>query len=153
MPTTISGTTGVSQVQDGAISTPEKLGSAVVTPPKMSGGQTGNPPVFGARAWAKFNGGTTGTNAPTAGGNVATIQRVGAGIYAVVFTTAMPDANYAVSGTASTTSTAESRGGVVHPVDGTLTTTGFTFIVSRNGDNGAAPALQDNANVSFSVYR
>lgn len=99
MSTTISGTTGVSQVQDGAISTPEKLGSAVVTSPKMSGAQTGNAPLYGARAWCVFNGTTPGTNAPLAGGNVASVARAGTGTYTVTFTTAMPDTNYAVLAT------------------------------------------------------
>jgi hypothetical protein len=37
MTTKIDGTTGVDQIQDGAVSTSAKLGSSVVTPPKTSG--------------------------------------------------------------------------------------------------------------------
>jgi hypothetical protein len=51
---------------------------------------------YSCRAWCKFNGATTGTNAPTAGGNVSTVTRNSAGNYTINFTTAMTDANYAV---------------------------------------------------------
>jgi hypothetical protein len=59
---------------------------------------SGTAPIYGCRAWCRFNGTTTGTNAPTAGGNVSTVTRNGAGDYTINFTTAMPDANYSVSG-------------------------------------------------------
>jgi hypothetical protein len=45
-----------------------------------------------AKAWVNFNG--TGTVAIRASFNVASITDNGVGIYAVNFTTAMPDANY-----------------------------------------------------------
>lgn len=47
-----------------------------------------------ARAWVNFNG--TGTVAIRAAGNVSSITDNGTGDYTVNFTTAMPDANYAV---------------------------------------------------------
>jgi hypothetical protein len=50
--------------------------------------------AFGCRAWVNFNG--TGTPAIRASGNVTSITDNGTGTYAVNFTTAMPDANYAV---------------------------------------------------------
>jgi hypothetical protein len=49
------------------------------------------------RAWVNFNG--TGTVAIRAAYNVTSITDNGTGQYTVNFTTAMPDANYAVSGT------------------------------------------------------
>lgn len=48
-----------------------------------------------ARAWVNFNG--TGTVAIRAAGNVSSITDNGVGDYTVNFTTAMADANYAVS--------------------------------------------------------
>jgi hypothetical protein len=48
-----------------------------------------------ARAWCIFNGTLTGTNAPTAGGNVTSVTRNSAGNYTVNFTTTMTDANFA----------------------------------------------------------
>lgn len=50
----------------------------------------------GNKAWVNFNG--TGTVAIRASNNVSSITDNGTGDYTVNFTTAMPDANYAVSG-------------------------------------------------------
>ena len=47
-------------------------------------------------AWVTFNG--TGTVAISASGNVSSITDNGTGRYTVNFTTAMPDANYSMSG-------------------------------------------------------
>ena len=51
--------------------------------------------AYGCRAWVNFNG--TGTVAIRASGNVSSITDNGVGQYTVNFTTAMPDANYAVA--------------------------------------------------------
>jgi hypothetical protein len=51
-------------------------------------------PAFAARAWVNFNG--TGTVAIRGSGNVTSITDNGTGNYTLNFTTAMPDANYAV---------------------------------------------------------
>lgn len=53
---------------------------------------------YKCRAWVNFNG--TGTVAIRASGNVSSITDNGTGDYTVNFTTAMPDVNYSVSGTA-----------------------------------------------------
>jgi hypothetical protein len=53
--------------------------------------------VYTAKAWVNFNG--TGTVAIRASGNVSSITDRGTGQYTVNFTTAMPDANYAVNAT------------------------------------------------------
>lgn len=53
-----------------------------------------------AKCWVNFNG--TGTVAIRASFNVSSITDLGTGAYLVNFTTAMPDANYAVVGAAST---------------------------------------------------
>lgn len=52
-----------------------------------------------AKAWVNFNG--TGTVAIRASFNVTSITDNGTGDYTVNFTTAMPDANYAISGFAT----------------------------------------------------
>jgi uncharacterized protein (AIM24 family) len=51
--------------------------------------------AYGCRAWVNFNG--TGTVAIRASGNVSSITDNGTGDFTVNFTTAMPDANYAVN--------------------------------------------------------
>ena len=110
MPISITGTgtiTGISAggLPDDCITTAEIAGSAVttakvnaasITAAKLDGAQSGSAPIFGARAWCRFNGTTTGTNAPTAGGNVSTVARNSAGVYTINFTTAMDDANYCI---------------------------------------------------------
>lgn len=57
---------------------------------------SGSAPSYSARAWVNFNG--TGTVAISASGNVSSITDNGVGSYTVNFTTAMPDASYAVIG-------------------------------------------------------
>jgi len=54
--------------------------------------------AYGCRAWVNWNG--TGTVAIRASGNVTSITDNGTGDYTVNFTTAMPDANYNITGTA-----------------------------------------------------
>ena len=54
------------------------LTAASVTAAKLDGAQTGSAPIFGARAWGQIaNNGSTATL--TAGGNVASVSRVGTG--------------------------------------------------------------------------
>jgi hypothetical protein len=55
--------------------------------------------VYTAKAWVNFNG--TGTVAIRASGNVSSITDNGTGDYTVNFTTALADANYAVTGAAA----------------------------------------------------
>jgi hypothetical protein len=70
---------------------------------------TSSPPTFRnnsveigtlCRAWVNFNG--TGTVAIRSSFNVSSITDNGSGDYTINFTTAMPDANYATIGSAST---------------------------------------------------
>jgi hypothetical protein len=70
------------------------MGSATMPIP------SGSAPMYAARAWVNFDGTTnTGGNCTIrASGNVSSITDNGTGNYTVNFTTAMPDANYAVSG-------------------------------------------------------
>jgi len=65
---------------------------------------TGSAPMYACRAWVNFNG--TGTVVIRASGNVSSITDNGTGDYTVNFTTAMPDANYAMSGSGEDTDTA-----------------------------------------------
>ena len=55
--------------------------------------------AYGCRAWVNFNG--TGTVAIRGSGNVSSITDNGVGDYTINFTTAMPDANYSVTGIAT----------------------------------------------------
>ena len=59
---------------------------------------SGTAPLYFCRAWVNFNG--TGTVAIRGSGNVSSITDGGTGTFAINFTTAMPDVNYAAVGTA-----------------------------------------------------
>jgi hypothetical protein len=68
-------------------------GSSGIVFPDLTSMQTGQQAV---KAWVNFNG--TGTVSIRAGYNVSSITDNGVGDYTVNFTTAMPDANYAMGG-------------------------------------------------------
>jgi hypothetical protein len=88
------------KIADGAVGTVD-IADASITAAKMSGAQSGSAPAYAARAWVNFNG--TGTVAIRGSGNVSSITDNGIGDYTVNFTTAMPDANYAVKSSGANT--------------------------------------------------
>ncbi len=100
--------------------------------------------AYGCRAWVNFNG--TGTVAIRASGNVTSITDNGTGDYTVNFTTAMPDANYAWSGSA--TNAANSN-----IVMGQNAPTAPTASALRINTAQAAVAFADMQYVSISVFR
>jgi len=144
MTTQISGTDGVDNIKAGTVQT-DDLAPLAITGAKLSGGQTGNAPIFGARAWCVFNGTTTGTNAPTAGGNVTSVTRVSAGNYTITFTTAMSDTAFApvcncrLSGTV----------GIVAPAPDIVLTTTSISIQAFN----SAGSLIDPTYVFVAIFR
>jgi hypothetical protein len=81
-------------------------------------------PQFACRAWANFNG-TSGV-VIRASGNISSVTRSQAGIYVINFTTAMPDANYAVAQSSN-----DLTNGTCNAVSG-LTTTSFTLATISN---------------------
>lgn len=115
---------------------------ASITPAMLNGAQTGSAPIYGARAWCVFNGTTTGTNAPTNGGNIASITKVGTGSYTCLFVTSMPNANYAVVFCSSNNGSFRATHEYL-----SKTTTGFSFTTTQAGTNAAA----DFPDVSFIV--
>lgn len=96
---------------------------------------------FSCRAWANFNGVTTVTIAGS--GNIASIVRNSAGNYTVTFTTAMPDANYSVVGSAPGDNTQP----FVFSIN-TFTTTTFNISITRT-----ALAFTDPILCCFAVFR
>lgn len=70
--------------------------SDILTQTKAALNASGSAPVYACRAWVNFNG--TGTVVINASGNVSSITDNGTGDYTVNFTTALPDANYALGG-------------------------------------------------------
>jgi hypothetical protein len=99
---------------------------------------SGSAPLFACRAWANFSG--TGTGG--ASGNVSSITDNGTGDYTVNFATAMPDANYAMSGSGEDS---DSRGDVLiaRPNGGTKTTTACRIkTTNKNADAGDYPSVE-----------
>lgn len=102
MPITIDGNGTIT----GAATLATTVANPTFTTPNINSAQfatvSGTAPIYPCRAWVNFNG--TGTVAIRASGNVTSITDNGNGNYAVNFTTAMPDANYAVVAIAGDTS-------------------------------------------------
>jgi hypothetical protein len=65
---------------------------------KTATNATGSAPVYACRAWVNFDG--TGTVSIRDSGNVSSVTDNGTGEYTLNFTTAMPDTNYVITGTA-----------------------------------------------------
>jgi hypothetical protein len=96
MSITINGSGTIS----GASTLSTTVASPTFTTPTLDSAQfatvSGTAPLYACRAWVNFNG--TGTVAIRASGNVSSITDNGTGDYTVNFTTALPDANYAMAG-------------------------------------------------------
>jgi hypothetical protein len=97
------------------------------------------------RAWVNFNG--TGTVAIRASGNVSSITDNGTGDYTVNFTTAMSDANYAISGSGAQDNTGSQS--VLNLYSNTARLVGSSRINTVNG----VFALADMLVVAVSIFR
>jgi len=102
-----------------------------------------------AKAWVNFNG--TGTVAIRAQFNVSSITDNGTGDYTVNFTTAMPDANYAVAfGNGATSGGAGNNSMLVGVIrEGNALATG-SFRMTINYANGL---VSNAATVCASIFR
>jgi hypothetical protein len=107
--------------------------------------------AYGCRAWVNFNG--TGTPAIRASGNVTSITDNNTGDYTINFTTAMPDANYAVNGTVNTFAT--NNGSITCAVSGSSSGTVITLKSTTQVRIVTASAIGnfDLADVNVSVFR
>jgi hypothetical protein len=109
-------------------------------------GNVGTAPVYAARAWVNFNG--TGTVAIRASGNVTSITDNGTGDYTVNFTTAMPDANYCITGQTSVSISTATLSIIKAPYTSDPTTSSFRF---RTTDSGSG--TNDNAWNHLAIFR
>jgi hypothetical protein len=146
MPLTLDG----NGIITGASTLATTVASPTLTTPNINSAQfatvLGTAPIYPCRAWVNFNG--TGTVAIRASGNVSSITDNGTGDYTVNFTTAMPDANYAMSGSGS--------GGTssllcVVAADATTARTTSAIRLVTTFANGSSAA--DVAVVSVSIFR
>lgn len=106
-------------------------------------------PAYLCRAWVNFNG--TGTVAIRASGNVSSITDNGVGDYTVNFATALPDANYAVSGVVVGWTTGNFGVLSIHGTSAgaTTKTTSALRIQTYNAQTG----LGDFADVNVQIFR
>lgn len=168
MTVTISGTSGISGA-DGSVGTPafqgtdtntgvyfpgaNRLGFATDGTQRGEFDASGNfqfnsgygsvATAYGCRAWVNFNG--TGTVAIRASGNVTSITDNGTGDYTVNFTTAMPDANYAMSYSIS------SQAGTIAP---TIRSYSQTTSANRIQTlNSGQTAVQDSNEIGLVIFR
>jgi len=92
--------------------------------------------AYGCRAWCNFNG-TNG--AIRASGNISSVTRNGTGNYTVNFSTAMPDANYAVSISSQRNYSGTQNAGFAYMYAGTSvqqTASSFSFYTSDQTTGG-----------------
>jgi hypothetical protein len=142
------------------------VGDASITAAKINGVakdgsgadlSVGTAPVFGCRAWVNFDttrdssgaSNTSNTNRfIRAGGNVTSVLKNGAGDYTITFTTAMPDANYTVVGSACYTYPAGLVFDVVVPFYSVAPTTAAVRIATGQGGS-----IRDSETVNACVFR
>jgi hypothetical protein len=105
---------------------------------------SGTAPGYMARAWVNFNG--TGTVAIRASGNVSSITDNGTGDYTVNFTTAMSDANYVMTGTASYSNSSGTNGRTVN-------TSTMNSANCRITTAYAANTLEDEQFIQVAIFR
>jgi len=114
--------------------------SKLSTLPENTINAPGSAPLYACRAWVNFDG--TDTVAIRASGNVSSITDNWTGDYTVNFTTAMPDANYAMSGSGEDTFSSGDVA-IARPNGGTKTTSACRIkVVNKNGDAGDYPSVE-----------
>ena len=144
MPITLNGTTGITAALfDGAVDSADLTGNVDAARITTALNATGSAPIYACRAWVNFNG--TGAVAIRGSGNVSSITDNGVGDYTVNFTTAMPDANYALTGVGGNDGEIFSfRGFVTFPP----TTTAARVAVANTSGTRI-----DSAGVTLAVFR
>ena len=112
---------------------------------------SGSAPSYSARAWVNFNGtGTIGTNQTIrASGNVANVYKNAVGDYTITFTTAMADANYAVTGTQN----ASTVNATLNVYASTTTTVSFYTVSGAGAGAGVAFYQADPTTCSVAIFR
>lgn len=141
-------TAAVSSTASSQINTVTTTLSTVPYARLNQGNQTGNAPIFGARAWVNFDGtGSNGANQVISNsGNVSSVYRTAGGNYTVYFTVDMPDTNYAAiatSGNLNISTAAESTSTTNRQV-------GSVQVYTGNAQGGT---LFERADISVVIFR
>jgi hypothetical protein len=107
------------------------------------------------KAWVNFDGTQSGSITPRASSNIASVVKNGTGDYTITFTTAMTDANYVVSGMASSTGGGSSyANAVVTLASGTTqSSSAFRIYTGYTGSAASNGANQDSTYVQVMVIR
>jgi hypothetical protein len=117
---------------------------------------TGNAPVYACRAWVNFDGKRDSSGATTtantarfirASGNVSSVTKTGTGTFEIIFSTAMPDANYVVVG--SCDRDISTTGATLSVEDSTVVSTGVTVRTVRHSTSGSAQTDATNNHVAI----
>jgi hypothetical protein len=107
---TKAGGIGTTQLADDSVTDAKLSLAANAGEVKKALNADNSPPIYACRAWVNFDGTKDTTGAAStantnrqirASGNVTSVLRNGTGDYTITFTTAMPDANYTLTGTCS----------------------------------------------------
>jgi len=179
MTITVSGSSGVT-FPAGGVGNPagavvgttdtQTLTSKTLTTPNINSAQfatvAGTAPIYGVRAWVNFDGtkDTTGATSTAntnrlirASGNVTSVLRNATGDYTLTYTTAMPDADYSIGGTASRSATSGGNGAGVtvtaNDVSTARTTSVCRIILLSNGGDGQYDVAVDASQVNITIVR
>jgi hypothetical protein len=109
--------------------------------------------AYGCRAWVNFNGttNTAGFCTIRASGGVTSVADNGTGDYTINFSFTMPDANYAVVGTAKIVGGAGGQSIRIH--NDAYTTSVTTSAVKVQVTNSGNSAMADSEMVNIAVFR
>ena len=112
-------------------------------------------PVSPIKAWVNFDGTASGTISPRASLNIASVVKNATGDYTITFTTALADANYVVSGSASSTGGGSGyANAVVTLASGTAqTSSAFRILTGYTGSAASNGANVDSGYVHLMVIR
>ena len=107
---------------------------------------SGSAPIYACRAWVNFDGTTT---PPTirASGNVSSVTRTATGNFDLNFTTAMSDANYAITG-AKDNNSASAASEIRIPI-ALQTTTSARILTAQS----TSPFSYNENNVNIAIFR
>ena len=123
-----------------------------ITPAGLRGGLNagGTAPIYAARAWVTFAG-ATGAIPSGGAGNVSSVTRNGVGDYTITFATALPDANYSISGITQIDQSGNTQCGEF----GIFRGVGYVLSASsaRLRTNNGAQAPADVFTATFSFFR
>jgi len=101
---------------------------------------------YACRAWVNFDG-TTSPPTIRGSGNVTSVTRAATGDYTITFTNAMPDANYAITGTSAVSATgAVAR--IVSPVPADIAT--GSLRIRTSNDTGV---FENGSVISIAIFR